>query len=324
MMIYMEHISNTYVINLDDDTERLKKMKEQIPKLGKQFKRISAIKGKNLTKKEIQNETTFLCSKFCTYSMIGCFLSHKKAWKTMIENNDKYAIIMEDDCELSETFQEDLKKVMDELIPQKPDFIYLGCFGACEVDKNYGFFALLQKYSILYRLQNLSNYNGNYSYVPEAPVGFHCYIISNDCAKYLLKNMEKADYHVDVSFLKHSKNLKIFASSKKLGTQFATSGQSTQCIDFPISLNNIFDNIKDRNKVSYSYYFSAPIIEILWNPINLYLIFACIIAFIIPNKQNMITIFTFFLIYEFILNPKNINIISFWYVLIYIIYRIKK
>jgi GR25 family glycosyltransferase involved in LPS biosynthesis len=299
-------------------------MREQVPKLGRSFTRVSGIRGKDLTKTQIQDETTFLCGKFCTHSMIGCTMSHKKVWKKIVENNDKYAIVMEDDCVLTDSFQQDLRLVLNELIPKNPDFIYLGCFGACNDDKKYDWITLLQKYSIFYSIKNRSNFSGIYSYVPETPFGFHCYIISKECAKYLLRQIEKVEYQVDVTFLKHTRDLKVFASKKKLGTQFASAEQSTQSsYVFPSSLNSILGKHRDKNNISYSFHLNSAIFELLGFPVNLYLLFACIIAFVIPNKQYMINIFTAFLIYEFILNPKNIDIIFFWYIFIYIIYRYK-
>jgi GR25 family glycosyltransferase involved in LPS biosynthesis len=256
--------------------------------------------------------------------MIGCTMSHKKVWKKIVENNDKYAIVMEDDCVLTDSFQQDLRLVLNELIPKNPDFIYLGCFGACNDDKKYDWITLLQKYSIFYSIKNRSNFSGIYSYVPETPFGFHCYIISKECAKYLLRQIEKVEYQVDVTFLKHTRDLKVFASKKKLGTQFASAEQSTQSsYVFPSSLNSILGKHRDKNNISYSFHLNSAIFELLGFPVNLYLLFACIIAFVIPNKQYMINIFTAFLIYEFILNPKNIDIIFFWYIFIYIIYRYK-
>ena len=138
----MEYIDNVYVINMEESKDRLTAMNKQIPTLGKQFIRIDAINGKNLSSEDRKNATTFLCNNFCTPSMIGISMSHKKAWKTMIENGDRYAIIMEDDAELIPQFQSELQLCLDELMVKNKDweFIYLGCFGACDKNKDYDFF----------------------------------------------------------------------------------------------------------------------------------------------------------------------------------------
>jgi GR25 family glycosyltransferase involved in LPS biosynthesis len=316
----MNYISNVYVINLDEDKDRLDVMKQQIPKLGRPFKRIRAIKGKDLTPEELNNNTTFLSKYFSTPSMIGCFLSHKKAWQTMIDNNDEYAIVMEDDCEIIDSFKQDLENVLDELIPKNPDFVYLGCFGANE--ENNTFVHKIQKL-FLPKLNN-DSFKGKYSFKPNFAWGFHFYVISNKCAQYLLKNMSKANYHVDISFLSAAKDLDIFVSTKKLGTQYSSADQSTQVtFKFPMTLNYIVKNIYYEDNVSYTYILSVPIFQAFGYPINAYIILICITAFIIPNKDTMLQMFTYFLLLEFILNRHNISIIVFIYILVYLIYRIR-
>lgn len=317
----MNYISNVYVINLDEDKDRLDVMKQQIPKLGRPFKRIRAIKGKDLTPEELHNNTTFLSKYFSTPSMIGCFLSHKKAWQTMIDNNDEYAIVMEDDCEIIESFKQDLQNLLDELVPKKPDFIYLGYFGedgGVIVNNIYKLF--------IPNFQHNNSSNDIYSFKPKTPWGFHFYIISKKCAQYLLKNMEKVNYHVDISFIPvaNNLNLNVFASKKKLGTQFPTSDQSSQVTyKFPTSFNYILQNMYYENNVSYTYILSVPLFQLFGYPINAYIILMCIFAFIFPNKEIMLQVFTYFLLLEFILNKHNINIIVFIFILIYLIYLIR-
>jgi GR25 family glycosyltransferase involved in LPS biosynthesis len=299
----MEYIDNIYVINMKRSKKRLRKINKNLKKLKIPFKRIEAVDGKNLTKDDIRNNCTLYSQIFSPLSLIGCFLSHKKAWKTMIDNNDKYAIIMEDDCELIHSFKLDLKKILDELIPHNPDFVYLGHI------------LLLPRIN-----QFIDTSNFKYSYSPkhESMVGFHCYIISNTCAKQLLQVMDKVDDHVDVSFTNYVNDFNVYASKKKIAYQSATANQSTQVkFEFPITLNSIFEKILSKYNVSYSYYLSAPLIEILWHPINAYLLIACLIALFIPD----IYLFLTFFIIEIILLPKNITIISFWLSIIsFIIY----
>lgn len=85
---------------MDKSKDRLENMEKQIPKLGRQFKRIPAVDGSKLSKKQLKKYTTKFCRYFCSKSMIGCFLSHKKTWQTIVNNNDAYALILEDDCHL--------------------------------------------------------------------------------------------------------------------------------------------------------------------------------------------------------------------------------
>lgn len=310
----MEYIDNVYVINMDKSIDRLENITKQIPIIGKQFKRIQAVEGSKLTTDEIKSVATLSCSLFCTYSMIGIFLSHKKAWETMIDNNDSYAMIMEDDCSVVESFQVDLKNCIGELSLVDPawDFLYLGCFGACEADKsNYSLASYVQK--IL--LPNIKKRRDNkYSFTPEAPVGFHCYVISRKCAKSLLDKMNKVDYHVDASFLSHANNFNVYSSSKNLAFQYSNSDNSTQTGSFPIILNKILDNVKCNKQISYSYYMSAPTFGVYKYNVNTYLLILLGIALFLPKEylMNYIkTLSTYFAI-ELALQPSNYQEILFW------------
>jgi len=301
----MEYIDNVYVINMKKSKKRLKKINQMLNKLNIPFNRIEAVDGTKLTKNDIKNNCTLYSQLFSPLSLIGCFLSHKKAWQTMIDNNDKYAIIMEDDCKLINTFKNDLKTILDELIPHNPDFVYLGHI------------------LILPRLQQyIDTSNFKYSYKPsqEYMVGFHCYIISNNCAKKLLQLMHKVNDHIDVSFTYYVNDFNVYASKKKIAYQYASAKQSTQVnYKFPITFNSIFENIRSNYNVSYGYYLSVPVMEILWQPINAYFLIACLFALFIPN----IYLFLTFFIIETILLPQNITIISFWLIVIYIIIYIR-
>lgn len=315
----MEYISNVYFINLDESKERLEDMQNQLKKIGNSYIRIPAINGKKLSIEEVERQSTFMCRYMCTSSMIGCFLSHKKAWETMIQNGDSYAIIMEDDCELVDSFQEDLKMVLDELIPHNPDWIYLGCFGKCDKDNNQNLFTELHT-AFLPKIESNNKIALKYSYVPEAPLGTHCYIISNSCARKLVEIMNKASYHVDIVFLSNANKFNVFASNKKLGFQFTSAEKSTQSTyKFPVTLNYITDKIHDNNNISYSFYFSSPLCEILWHPVNLYFILACLIAIFIPDTTKLLYFYSVFFILEYILQSNNINIIIHWMFFIYMI-----
>lgn len=317
----MNYIDNIYVINMDKSTDRLKNMERNVPIMGKPFTRISAIVGKELSNEDLQQSTSDSCQLFCTSSMIGCYLSHKKTWETMVVNNDKYALIMEDDCELIDTFQQDLKMVLDELILTDPefDFIYLGCLGMCDPDKNYNSIAYLQGL-FMSHFKTKKQITNTYSFIPEAPIGFHSYIISQKCAKNLIKSMNKANHHVDVDFVNHAVNeeLHVYASKKQLGYQFTDNTSSTQTSAFPIILNKLVHPIKCKKNVSYSYYMSAPIIGVFGYNINLYLITLLLITLCIPLEyiKTYISIIIIYLSIELLMDYKNYDYILLWSIFI--------
>jgi GR25 family glycosyltransferase involved in LPS biosynthesis len=316
----MEYIDNIYIINIDESKDRLKNMVNQIPIIGKPFIRIPAIVGKNLNSKEINAKTNLFCRTFCSLSMIGIFMSHYNTWETILTNNDNYALIMEDDSELIPDFQTEVKKVLDELFIIDPDFdfVYLSCGGACDKNKDYNIINLFQKSQLPNVTSKINNINNKYSFVPETPTGFNCYIVSNNCAKKLVQYMKTITYHVDVTFLEFQDKFKIYASSKLLAYQYSSSSQSTQTEEFPAILNKILDNYKCKKKIAYSYYMSAPLFSIYNFNFTTYLLIIIMIILILPKpfKQWFLAFIWMYLIIELLYNPYNIYYIIFWIIII--------
>jgi GR25 family glycosyltransferase involved in LPS biosynthesis len=255
-------------------------------------------------------------------------MSHKKAWQTLIDNNDPYAVVMEDDCEISDDFQKDLKNALDNVNVYDPlwDFIYLGCVGGCNVNKDY---TMMQRLQILFatKLKN-GERTSDYIYVPEAPVGLHCYLLTNSCARKLLKAMDLVSYHVDIEFLKAANklDLHVYATKKQLGYQFTTASNSTLTESkFPVICNKLLDQITDNYNISYSYYFGTPIFELFYFPVNLYLLSLIILFICCPMlylKSMTLLIIVYFVI-ELILNPSNYSIMMFWIVWLCLITSVK-
>jgi glycosyl transferase family 25 len=311
-------IDNIYVINLKEASDRLEQMNRQIPILGKSFQVIEAINGKNLSKKEIQHYCTQFGQKFCTYGMIGCFLSHQKTWQTIVKNKDRYALIMEDDCQLIDTFKQDLENTLDELFDFDPewDFLYLGYFGASDPKRNYNLIHSFSKMVLPNIKQSKIQPFTKHFFIPEAPIGFHCYIISNKGAKKLLHYLNKVSYHVDVKFLEFSHHFNVYASTKNLGYQFSTPNSSSLTqYNFPISANYFLDHVKDQHNISISYYFCAPFIQIFHIPINFYITTIIVISILFPR---IIPYVLTFLLFELMVQPNNFNVILFIFMLLII------
>lgn len=322
----MNLISNVYVINMDHSTERMKRMIDQESKIGMKITRLPAIVGKDLTTAEINTVSTTFCKYFCTRTMIAIFLSHKKAWQTMIDNGDKYAIIMEDDCELDDHFQYEVNNTLGELSNVDPewDFLYLGYMGACDPDKKYNIIAKVQKLFTNNITSTGKKYQ--YSFVPESPFGFHCYAISQKCAKKMIELMDKVSYHVDIAFLNYSKYFTIYANKKPLAYQNSNPENSSQTHNFPVILNRYFDKISCDKKITYSYYFSAPVLGIYKYNVNAYLLILLAVILLIPNnyqKTAFIIVFAYLMI-ELANDKQNYEYIIFWLLCVYIISSIKQ
>lgn len=96
-----------FVINLDSSVERLKSMQAQCDRLGLKFERVSAVRGCELSvhdKSKIysleQNLKKY--DKVLNDGEIGCYLSHIKCWKKLIEEELDYALVLEDDGMLTD------------------------------------------------------------------------------------------------------------------------------------------------------------------------------------------------------------------------------
>mgnify|MGYP000023208916 FL=1 len=317
----INYIDNIYVINMDKSKDRMVKMISQQSKIGMDITRVSAIVGKDLTTEEIKKQTTTFCRYFCTRTMIAIFLSHKASWQKMLDNGDKYAIIMEDDCELHNNFGKEVSKTINELrvIDPQWDFLYIGYMGACDPNQDYNLIAKVQKVFTNNIKSNVSN--NKYSFVPESPFGFHCYAISRKCAQKMVRLMDKASYHVDVAFLNYSKYFSIYANTYPLAYQYSTPENSSQTQNFPIILNDYFNKIKCDKGVTYGYYFSAPVLAIYKYNVNTYLLILLALMLATPTDyQKTVFIIVYgYLILELATDKQNYEYIVFWLLCVYII-----
>ena len=140
-MILNNFFEKNYVISLLSATQR----RESVDNLSKiyefNFEYIDAVDkstidmgGLKKEKKWAYPQNDFYCSKKCSCkglghelntSQIGCQLSHEIAWKDMIKNEYKSALIMEDDISFHKDFKNLLSKVTSK-ISNNWNILYLG------------------------------------------------------------------------------------------------------------------------------------------------------------------------------------------------------
>ncbi|WP_210797728.1 glycosyltransferase family 25 protein [Pseudoalteromonas ostreae] len=105
-----------FLINLARSTERLANSQRQLAAHGLSFERIDAIDGAMLTQaqKEI-NYSPSLNKQTYHYPLsagqIGCYLSHRKAWQTIVDRKLDYAIVLEDDFILDSSIDSAIKNI---------------------------------------------------------------------------------------------------------------------------------------------------------------------------------------------------------------------
>lgn len=99
-----------FVINLNESTERLERLKSEFERIGLDFERLPAVDGRDLTEDQIfQHYSPELNRKkyFKPLSKpeIGLYMSHLKACERIISENLDFGIILEDDIVLKNGFK---------------------------------------------------------------------------------------------------------------------------------------------------------------------------------------------------------------------------
>jgi GR25 family glycosyltransferase involved in LPS biosynthesis len=326
-----KYVDNVYLINMDKDIERLKKVTKECKKFNINFERLSGVDPLKLSKKELDKYVTKTCQNICPNGLVGCGISHMKIYEDALKNNYKNILVLEDDVYFDDELYEELDKAMSEL-PKDYDILYLGCSGMCDKKQVYNMDLYLIFHLIFYFLSKCKSkcnneckikkkINNKYIHVPEIPLTAHAMIISNKGCKKLLNLIEKLNYHIDITIAIKSNELNIYTTKKRLIYQTwndsKNSGMSSNYL-----LNNYFKDIKNNYDVPYSYLFNTYVIKIYNTNITLLdIIFFLLGIFSYINKY----LFIFLLIF-LIINHKTSILISYLigYLIIYIIFNLNK
>ncbi|WP_017222436.1 glycosyltransferase family 25 protein [Moritella dasanensis] len=122
--------SDIFIINLDKSTERLATSTKRLEEAGVSFSRIKAVFGADLSEAEKTQHYDAKLNRELFYrelndGEIGAYLSHRKAWQTIVDRQLDYAIIFEDDFIL----QEDIKRAKQNLDAISFDWDYIKLAG---------------------------------------------------------------------------------------------------------------------------------------------------------------------------------------------------
>ncbi|WP_413533424.1 glycosyltransferase family 25 protein [Empedobacter brevis] len=93
----------TYLINLDRATKRLKLMENEFNKCEISYERISAVDAKTLDSSTYKIKNKY--DRDLVPGEIGCYLSHVKTLETFLASENEFAVIIEDDAILAEDFK---------------------------------------------------------------------------------------------------------------------------------------------------------------------------------------------------------------------------
>lgn len=181
-----------FVINLDSSTERMDRMSRRLNELKISFERIPAVNGRDLSD-ELISQITYPYNHFesrvrfprtLTKGEVGCFLSHRKCWEKLIESNEEWALIMEDDIRISDSAPKYMLSA--DWIPSGVKIVQLS------------WSLPIQKGRIRDEVIPIDNIVDLVAPLYPEPLGCQCYIISREFAKAALSLSEKLEAPVDV------------------------------------------------------------------------------------------------------------------------------
>ena len=178
------------LVNLDSDTQRYEYVNSQFQKLGIDITRVSAVDLRKASEDELKQYVAKLTSfnklmrfpRTLLKGEVGCFLSHRKCWETLVKSNENYAFICEDDIVIADSIKEYLS---DEKWLHGLDLVMMSSLGH-EIGKDFKWTG-----------EKLSLDNGNSIVFPYKLLGTQGYIISKKCALKAIELSEKIISPVD-------------------------------------------------------------------------------------------------------------------------------
>ena len=119
-------IDKYYIINLDKDTERLRKFDIHTRKNNIKYFRFPAINGRNLDENDFRLKKYFAKNlKKYSKAQKSCTLSHISIWEKIKQDKTTFNIIFEDDVIIPNNFNDKLKVYLEQL-PENWDILFLG------------------------------------------------------------------------------------------------------------------------------------------------------------------------------------------------------
>lgn len=181
------------VINMNGSNDRLESITRQLNAMSVDFERIEAVDGRLLPEEQIRQmqspindfKSKARYTRLLNAGEIGCFLSHKKCWKRLLDSEEKWALIMEDDIRISSKAKSYLQS--DDWIPADVKICQLSMINYERAKES------IIAPEILKIDQTLSLVQPKFP----TPVGTQAYIVSRDVVPYLLDSSETMICPVD-------------------------------------------------------------------------------------------------------------------------------
>lgn len=108
-----------YYINLDKSIQRKEFIQKQFENTNESITRISAVNGKDISEEIIKeagkNQSLVMSMYKPSAGQLGCFLSHRNAWDMIRNQEEDFAVLLEDDALISEDFFTDLPNILSDI-----------------------------------------------------------------------------------------------------------------------------------------------------------------------------------------------------------------
>jgi GR25 family glycosyltransferase involved in LPS biosynthesis len=263
-----------FVINLEEQSERLAQFDTTMKEQEIKYERFNAIKGATVLKDE---RLTDYCNTFCTDGMKGCALSHRSIWEYMINNDLQNVFIFEDDAIIDENFSRDFQHVWNHL-PKDYDIVYFGClFGCSDNSVTNSVFKKVSGIDAEEINEFVQSSNGS--------VGTHAYMISLEGAKKFIN--KPINFHIDTQILTWIKTYDYNAYAVNNNMVETSQNSSSLSDSYPTLLNSILKNFhlnNLKNPTTFDWVANENFLKLGPFNINLLIIILIILTFSIPTK----------------------------------------
>jgi GR25 family glycosyltransferase involved in LPS biosynthesis len=179
-----------YCINLDKDKQRWNTIKNTSDKYNLDIIRIPAYYGKDVNENEYIRKNILDKNHKLLKGQLGCALSHVELWRKIKNDNEDFALILEDDVQFTDNFKEKLDDLLH-CLPETWDIIYLG---GCNL---YG-----KKYNekLMYPTKFGARYN----------LCCHAMLLNKERIGGLIDIMTPIKYAIDGQLRQNFKNLEVY------------------------------------------------------------------------------------------------------------------
>lgn len=271
--------SNAFVINLDRDVSKWEAVAGRLRDQGIRFERLPAVDGRQL--QDVSAHCTPACAWFCPRAAVGCFLSHKRAWQTVVDRGLSEALVFEDDVAF-EPHARQLVEAAQRELPADYHVMLLGCF-TCEDEMWVEHLLGLAR-----GLASARTVSAHLA-VPSQTFGSQAYLVSNAGARMLLSLLSRMSTTVDWQMGSAMKQgLRVFTTLPG-ATYQASMESSSIATRAPALLNLAFNNVPADRHRSVGWVLSVPLLSLGGFDLSAWSLLLCFLACLFPRVACALT-----------------------------------